>query len=184
VFLFFNAVAFYASVLSVVLMTALIPVYGTAGEWGAIFLSSSVPALLSLVSCYVAFMISTWAVMDSWAVPVGTTVMGVVMVVYIRFWAGELMRGHVESSLHIHPAISPWKWYLDRGGVSHLARFRNSCKTLREIVEPLTWNHPFLRLGTVHSDLPPCKLLQLLFGTHSAPCLPAQSTPIGPRSPN
>ena len=41
VFLFFNAFAFYASVLAVVLMTAFIPIYGTAGEWAP----SSCPAL-------------------------------------------------------------------------------------------------------------------------------------------
>lgn len=177
VFLFFNAVAFYASVLSVVLMTALIPIYGTAGEWGAIFLSSSMPAILSLVSCYVAFMINTWAIMDSWVVPLGTTVMGVVMVVYIHFWAVELMRGHIERSLHIHPVVSPWKWYLERGDDAllqqslpgRLARFRNSCKTLREIVEPFTWHHRLLGLGRLHSNRePPRCRLQLLFGKKNA----------------
>lgn len=57
VFLFFNAFAFYAAVLAVVLMTAFIPIYGTAGEWGAIFLSGSVPVVLSLVAFYVAYMV-------------------------------------------------------------------------------------------------------------------------------
>ncbi|KAG0608494.1 hypothetical protein M758_8G110100 [Ceratodon purpureus] len=182
VFLFFNAVAFYASVLSVVLMTALIPIYGTAGEWGAIFLSSSVPAILSLVSCYVAFMISTWAIMDSVIMPVGTTLMGIVMVIYIRCWAVELMRGHVERSLHIHPLTSPWKWYLERGRgetmvqrlPGRLGRFRDSFKTLREILEPAVWRHQLLGLG-LHSRGIPVHKLQHLFGKNASSCITAES---------
>lgn len=181
IFLLFNAVAFYASVLSVVLMTALIPIYGSAGEWGAIFLSSSVPAILSLVSCYVAFMISTWAVMDSVMIPLGSTLMGVVMVVYIRFWAVELMRGHVERTLHIHPVKSTWKWYLERGGdvmvqrlPGRLARFRNSCKTLREMVEPAMWGHQLLGLN-LHSHGIPGRKLQHLFGKNVPSSITAES---------
>ena len=154
IFLFFNAVAFYASVLSVVLMTALIPIYGTAGEWGAIFLSSSLPVILSLVSFYVAFMVSSWATMDSWGGPLGMSIMGVIMVLYIRFWAVELMHGHVDRSLHIYPKKSPWRWYLERGGDAlwqrlpgRLDRFRKSFRTLTEVVEPGMWQHQFLGLG-------------------------------------
>lgn len=114
VFLFFNAFAFYASVLAVVLMTAFIPVYGTAGEWGAIFLSGSVPVVLSLVAFYVAYIVSAWAVLDSWRTSLGITVVGILMVVYVRFWAIELMHGNVDRNLEIAARSNPWDWYYSR----------------------------------------------------------------------
>lgn len=170
VFLFFNALAFYASVLSVVLMTALIPIYGTAGEWSAIFLSSSVPVILSLVSFYVAFMISAWSIMDSWEKPFGMTLMGIALVVYIRFWAVELMHGHVERTLHICPRMSPWEWYMKREGKNvgqrfpgRLGRFKESCRTLAEMVEPKMWQHQFLGLG-LHSHAEAGQRTRVLFG--------------------
>ncbi|KAG0608493.1 hypothetical protein M758_8G110000 [Ceratodon purpureus] len=113
-FLFFNAFAFYAAVLAVVLMTAFIPIYGTAGEWGAIFLSGSVPVVLSLVAFYVAFMISAWAVLDSWGTSLGISLVGVLMVVYVRFWAIELMHGNVDRELEIASRESAWEWYNGR----------------------------------------------------------------------
>lgn len=114
VFLFFNAFAFYAAVLAVVLMTAFIPIYGTAGEWGAIFLSGSVPVVLSLVAFYVAFMVSAWAVLDSWGTSLGISFVGVLMVVYVRFWAIELMHGNVDRELEISSRESAWDWYNGR----------------------------------------------------------------------
>lgn len=114
VFLFFNAFSFYAAVLAVVLMTAFIPIYGTAGEWGAIFLSGSVPVVLSLVAFYVAYMVSAWAVLDSWGTSLGITLVGILMVVYVRFWAIELMHGNVDRNLQISPRSNPWDWYNSR----------------------------------------------------------------------
>ncbi|XP_024358976.1 uncharacterized protein [Physcomitrium patens] len=114
VFLFFNAFAFYASVLAVVLMAAFIPIYGTAGEWGAIFLSGSAPVVLSLVAFYVAYMVSAWAVLDSWGTSLGITLVGVLMVVYMRFWATELMHGNIDTDLKVAPRSSPWDWYNSR----------------------------------------------------------------------
>ena len=111
VFLFFNAFAFYASVLAVVLMTAFIPIYGTAGEWGAIFLSGSVPVVLGLVAFYIAYMASAWAVLDSWGTSLGLTLVGVLMVVYVRVWAVGLMRGNVERHLQMKARYSAWEWY-------------------------------------------------------------------------
>lgn len=111
VFLFFNAFAFYASVLAVVLMTAFIPIYGTAGEWGAIFLSGSVPVVLGLVAFYIAYMVSAWAVLDSWGTSLGLTLGGILMVVYVRVWAVGLMRGNVERHLQMKVRYSAWEWY-------------------------------------------------------------------------
>lgn len=115
-FTFFNSVAFYCSVLSVVVMTAFIPIFGTARQWGAIFLSGSMPVVVSLISFYIAFIISAWAVLDFWVKPLGITLLGCFMVLYVYIWAIQLMHGHIEHDLCIQLHMTPWEWYVKRNG--------------------------------------------------------------------
>ena len=89
-------------------------IIGTAGEWGAIFLSGSVPVVLSLVAFYIAYMVSAWAVLDSWGTSLGITFVGILLVVYVRFWAIELMHGNVDRDLEMSSRSSPWDWYHSR----------------------------------------------------------------------
>ncbi|KAJ7551479.1 hypothetical protein O6H91_06G017100 [Diphasiastrum complanatum] len=141
VFLFFNSIAFYSSVLAVVVMTAFIPIYGTAGEWGAIFLSSSLPVVLSLIAFYIAFMFSSWASLgSSWLKPFFITLLGIAMVLYVRFWAIELMEGHIDRHLRVMLRISPWEWYIKRASSSgssvpgFLERCERSFKSIAESI--------------------------------------------------
>ncbi len=87
---------------------------GTAGKWGAIFLSGSVPVVLSLVAFYIAYMVSAWATLDSWKTSLGITFVGILMVVYVRFWAIKLMHGNVDRDLQILSRSSAWDWYNSR----------------------------------------------------------------------
>jgi hypothetical protein len=115
-----------------------------------------VPVVLSLVAFYVAFMVSAWAVLDSWGTSLGISCVGVLMVVYVRFWAVELMHGNVDRELAISPRESPWDWFHrrleDGAGVreshSPLARVSFAVEKVRQfVVSPTIWQLSVL--GTV-----------------------------------
>lgn len=60
--------------------------------------------------------VSAWAVLDSWGTSLGITVVGILMVVYVRFWAIELMHGNVDRNLEMAARSNPWDWYHSRLG--------------------------------------------------------------------
>lgn len=61
-----------------------------------------------------AMQVSAWATLDSWGTSLGITVVGILMVLYVRFWAIELMHGNVDRNLEMAARSNPWDWYHSR----------------------------------------------------------------------